>query len=126
MLQYDVTGANDPSAVAVVTVDSPQIIFAVDPMFALLNFALSPFKDGNNDSDTSAGVSVAPNTVVEPQSKPATASTAVSFRFAVVQSTIMVLASDSDPSSQAIQLGIKQVELAHQVSHIGYYPRSAA
>jgi hypothetical protein len=71
-------------------------------------------------------VPVAPNTVGEPQAKPTTASTAVSFRFEVVQSTIMVLASDSDPSSQAIQLGIKQVELAHQVSHIGYYPRSAA
>ncbi len=113
MLQYNVTGGQDRSALALVTVDSPQVILAIDPMFALLNFATSPFKNAavqeepEEPADTGA--------VAKQDSTPKTTGPPFAFRVEVVQSTIMVLASDTDPKSQAIQLSIKNVVLAQQV-----------
>ncbi len=112
MLQYTVTGGPDPSALALVTVDSPRIIFAVDPMFALMDFTMSPFR-GDSAAESEP---VVEQDVVEPvKSVEPKAAIPFAYRVEVVQATVMVLASDSDPRSQAIQLYIKNVVMAQQV-----------
>lgn len=114
MLQYNVTGGHDPSALALVTVDSPQVILAIDPMFALLNFAMSPFKNSHVEQESEDLVQI--DAVMGQDVKPKTTGPPFAFRVEVVQSTIMVLADDTDSKSQAIQLNIKNVVLAQQVS----------
>ncbi|OSX67568.1 hypothetical protein POSPLADRAFT_1064162 [Postia placenta MAD-698-R-SB12] len=97
----------DGSALAVVTVDAPHIVFAVDPVIALLEFftstssldiASQPGQDIGNDQDTLA------------QPTP----TRIDFRFDVHDASVSVLQNDADPESQAIHLSIKQVSLSQQ------------
>ncbi|EIW72804.1 hypothetical protein TREMEDRAFT_25659 [Tremella mesenterica DSM 1558] len=108
MLQYTRSGGKDPSALAVVQIDSPRFILAVDPLAALLEFAVSPFKTQTDSrpepelEDEEEDIKESPN----PNS--------LAFRVEIVDSTVIVLASDSDPRTQAIQLGIKEVIVSQQ------------
>ncbi|KAL7419546.1 Vacuolar protein sorting-associated protein 13 [Cryptotrichosporon argae] len=108
MLQYTKAGGANPSAVAVVTIDSPRFILAVDPLIALLEFAVSPFKKAA-DPDAPPPEENDDNIVEGPSPK-----SALSFRVEIVHATVIVLASDTDPRSQAIQLSIKEVLLTQQ------------
>lgn len=102
MVQY--TKSSDESALAIVTIDSPTFILAVAPLAALLEFAFAPFKGG--ETDTSA--------TEEPEDDQAVnvtddATGRLSFRLDVVNSTVIVLADDTNPKTQAIQLSIKEI-----------------
>lgn len=115
MVLYTMSGGTNGSAVAVVTVDSPQIIFAIDPVFALYNFFLSAFQ---NDSD--GGIeeldqrAVKDSRAVNPAQK--SESQPLDFRVDLHDVSVSVLENDSDPDSQAIQLLVKQIFLSQQVS----------
>ncbi|ORY32314.1 hypothetical protein BCR39DRAFT_523905, partial [Naematelia encephala] len=108
MLQYTASGGADKSALAIVTVDSPRLILAVDPLAALLEFAMSPFK---TPSDPGAQIAAAEEEVVE---GPPTSSGSLAFRVEVIDPTVLVLADDTDPKSQCIQLSVKEVLLSQQ------------
>lgn len=114
MLHYSVSGGTTKSALAIVTVDSPRIILSIDPMAALLDFALAPFKNAPVD-DTEEDALVEG----DDEQKPNAAQTALAFRIEVVNATVVVLASDTDPMSQAIQLSIREVIMSQQVSRPG-------
>jgi vacuolar protein sorting-associated protein 13A/C len=109
MLQYTMGGGSDKSALAIVTVDSPKVILAIDPLAALLEFAVSPFKKTGEDQALPAEEDDKDDPVEGP-SQPGS----LSFRVEIVQSTIMVLADDTDARSQAIQLSVKEVLLSQQ------------
>lgn len=104
MVQY--TKAQDQSALAMVTIDSPRFILAVEPLAALLEFAVAPFK--NNESPQAEEVEpTAEGHTLMVQEKPAPA--ALGFRIDIVNSTVIVLADDTDSRTQAIQLSIKEI-----------------
>ena len=111
MMQYTKSGGPDGSALAIVTVDSPKIILSVDPLASLLEFAVSPFKTEDNAPPTHEQPEVE---VVELDEEVSPKPASLSFRVEVIQSTIMVLADDADPKSQAIQLHVKEILLSQQ------------
>jgi vacuolar protein sorting-associated protein 13A/C len=109
MLQYTKSGGADGSALAIATVDSPRFILAVDPLAALLAFAISPFKK-SADAEPEPSPEE-PQDLVE---GPAKQSGALAFRVEIISATVIVLANDADQRSQAIQLEIKEVLLSQQ------------
>lgn len=92
-----------------VTIDSPQVVLAVDPLYALTEFALAPFKaDGPKETLSS-------ETEEKPQDDKTASESSLSYRVEVRHSTVLILASDTDPKAQAIELSIKDVVVAQQV-----------
>ncbi len=116
----------DGSALALFTVDSPKVIFSLDPVFALLNFFMSAFPeappaderaDGAAADTTGTGPTPAtPKQDAEPsasQPAPASAGT-LAFRVNVVDPTIILLAAPERHDTEAIVLSIKQVLMSQQ------------
>lgn len=110
MLQYTKSGGTNGSALAIATIDSPKIILAVEPLAALLEFTVSPFKNAPQTATQEGANSTDHADSVEGPSQPGS----LSFRVEIIQSTVMVIANDSDPKSQAIQLQVKEVLLSQQ------------
>ncbi|SPO25926.1 related to VPS13 - involved in regulating membrane traffic [Ustilago trichophora] len=131
MMSYSVSGGDDGSALALITVDSPKIIFSLDPVFALLNFFMSAFPDAPEE-EAAAGTTVAnsnattgaPSTSgqrtdaadASAQQPPAAAAAAgtLAFRVNVVDPTIILLAAPERHDTEAIVLSIKQVLMSQQ------------
>ncbi|CAK5280530.1 unnamed protein product [Mycena citricolor] len=103
MLLYTMSGGAKPAALAVLTVDSPQVIFAVDPLIALLQFFMSAFP-GNAAEDVVADAPAA-----EPQHQ-----TNIDFRVDLHDVSISILENDADSESPAMKLTINQVLLSQQ------------
>ncbi|KAH7930968.1 vacuolar protein sorting-associated protein 13 [Leucogyrophana mollusca] len=106
MILYTTSGGASSSALAVVTVDSPQIIFAVEPVIALMEFFLSAFSDESPRRENDA-IPASEVTDDAPQSQ-------VDFRVDLHDVSISVLENDTDPDSQAIRLYIDQILLSQQ------------
>lgn len=109
MILYTTSGGAEPSSLAIVTIDSPKIIFTVDPLFALLDF----FSATNETLDPTKPDADDPAVGNQNQgSKP----TGLDFRIDLHDVIISVLETDVAADTQAIQLSIKQVLLSQQVS----------
>ncbi|KAG1757583.1 vacuolar protein sorting-associated protein 13 [Suillus lakei] len=93
------------SSVAILTVDSPHVILAIEPVIALLEFFTSAFQQ-----DTSADIdhtSMAESQRESPQSR-------LDFRLDLHDVSVSVLENDEDANSQAIRLYIDQILLSQQ------------
>lgn len=109
MIFYSTSGGGAPASQAIVTVDSPKILFALDPTFALLSFLTSPFPPAPRQpasEEPEQALSVPP---------PASPST-LAFRFDLYNASITVLEDDEQANSQAMRLVIQQISLVQQVS----------
>ena len=108
MVQYTQSGGKDSSSLLIATIDSPRFILAVGPLTALLEFAVSPFKQtGDKPSEE-----VSQETPEEESATPKSSSMAI--RVEIVDSTVIVLADDTDPKTQGIQLAIKEILFSQQ------------
>lgn len=136
MLSYTMSGGtSDKSALALITVDSPKIIFSLDPLFALLNFFMSAFQEADTKMQEEDAKSKKQSDGKRSASgkKPAGSSRAVSgqkptegtsadaqpestlaFRINIVDPTIILLAAPERADSEAIILSIKQVLMSQQ------------
>ncbi|KAK8865949.1 hypothetical protein IAR55_001098 [Kwoniella newhampshirensis] len=108
MLQYTKAGGADQSALAIATIDSPRFILAVDPLAALLEFAISPFK---KPAQPEASAS---DTQIEEIEEGPKQSGALAFRVEIIDATVIVIADDTNTKTQAIQLSIKEVLVSQQ------------
>lgn len=109
MILYTFSGGNDRSSMAVVTIDSPEVVFTIEPVLALAEFFTSamPAPQPSGEGDI----------VKVSESQDATPSqSSLSFRVDLHDASISVLENDTDSQSQAIRLTIKQILLAQQVS----------
>ncbi len=111
--------------VANVVVDSPKLIFSLDPLFALLDYSTSPFKADPNqppppppdEPEDDAVVPAAPGDPAE----------SFSFRVNVVSPTIILLDDPAKADTEAVILSISQVQMAQQgtlalnVSKVGMF-----
>ncbi|KAI6047634.1 vacuolar protein sorting-associated protein 13 [Pisolithus marmoratus] len=89
----------------IVTVDSPHIIFAIEPLIALISFLTSAPQatvDDEHATDDISGLS--------------TARSEISVRLELHDVSISVLEDDSNVHSQAIKLYINQILLCQQAS----------
>lgn len=110
MLLYTMSGGQDSSSLAVLTVDSPQVIFAVDPVISLLEFFTSTF-NGNQSSPSSPEHDQSSNenqTVNQNRG-------GLEFRLDLHDVSISILENDADPESRAIRLYINQILFSQQV-----------
>ena len=109
---YTSSGAgNSRSSLVLVTIDSPQILFALDPVFALLAFLTSAFpsppasENGETTAETAGSLERQTSSTVS----------LMAFRLDLHDVSVTVLESDQQANSQAIQLSIKQVLMSQQV-----------
>lgn len=142
MASVSMSGGKDRSLIAMVAIDSPRIIFALDYLFALQNFIMTGLKtdepipieeidiDSPEESDAdSMQVSIA-RRQSEHQSPRSSISTrsaqkseqkveeeskmSIAFRLNVVDAQVILIANPLSASSEAIVLGTKQVLLSQQ------------
>ncbi|KAF7339474.1 hypothetical protein MSAN_02161700 [Mycena sanguinolenta] len=109
MLLYTMSAGSN---LAVLTVDSPQVIFAVDPVIALLRFFTSAFTGPPADP---ASEETAPKVeAADPQSQ-----TTIDFRVDLHDVSVSVLENDSIADSPAMKLTINQGVMALTVNRLG-------
>lgn len=117
MVLYTNSGGIDPSALVVATIDSPQVIFSIDPVFALADYFLSAFPSSSPPVDTDV------------QSAEATENargSTIDFRVDLHDLSVIVLEDDAKPDTRAISLSIRQVLLSQQVLPFYYVHKVAA
>jgi vacuolar protein sorting-associated protein 13A/C len=115
MILYSSSGAGSASSsFAVVMVDSPKILFALDPVFALLSFFTSAFPPVAPNSQSIEMRHLAEREAA--QSSAGQSQFAFAFRFDLHNTSITVLEDDEQLNSQAIWLAIKQISLSPQAS----------
>jgi vacuolar protein sorting-associated protein 13A/C len=108
MILYTISGGVNSSSLAIITVDSPQIIFAVEPVIALLHFFTNGFVTKETLAPPEAGIS-AQNEVSDYQPS------RLDFRVDLHDVSVSILENDADPISQAIRLSVNQILLSQQV-----------
>jgi vacuolar protein sorting-associated protein 13A/C len=120
MVLFTMSGGADNTSLAVITIDSPKVIFTLDPIFALLDFVMSAFppipppEAGEDDHD--ARTKAVSTTKTKPASTVDTSqSSNFAFRVDMHDVAVTVLESDTDANSQAISLGIQQILMSQQV-----------
>lgn len=111
MLLYTTSSGPNPSSVAVITVDTPHIVLAIDPLFGLMRFFTSPFQSPAPTTDTL-------QTQAEEQQIAVENTQSMDIRFDLHDVSVSILESDTDPDSQAIRLLIKKINLSQQVISI--------
>ncbi len=120
MVLFTMSGGADNSSLAVVTIDSPKVIFTLDPIFALLDFVTSAFpptpppQEGENDQETRT-TAVATTKSKSANVQDTSQSSNFAFRVDMHDVAVTVLESDADANSQAISLGIQQILMSQQV-----------
>jgi vacuolar protein sorting-associated protein 13A/C len=136
MASFTLSGGAERSLVALLTIDSPRVIFALDYIFTLRDFVMSGLQQEEEvlteleDDSESEGIST-------PSEKPTSISTSkqslsiasptrgkrdeqkgqaitVSFRANIVDAQVILIANPSINNSEAVVLGTKQILLSQQ------------
>lgn len=126
MASLSMSPGPDKHLIAMLTIDSPRIMFALDYLSALQSFSNSAFTsddlvevveeaDSPEDSepDSDAVSSNQATTEVSSGSAP-NAATTVSFRVNLVDAQVIMVANPAIPHSEAIVLGTKEILISHQ------------
>jgi vacuolar protein sorting-associated protein 13A/C len=103
MLLYSSASQPSGSAMAVVTVDTPRIIFTLEPVFTLASFFTVPQTDIPQTDKGNTASHQPPGNRLE-------------LRLNLQDVLISVLESDADPATQAIQVSLNQIQVSRQVS----------
>ncbi|CAD6923540.1 unnamed protein product, partial [Tilletia laevis] len=131
VLNYRMSAGANASSLALVTVDSPNIIFSLDAAFALMNFFMSAFPPAPAEASafSGKGSQQAKTSTSKPQTKqdssPPSENT-MAFRVHVLDPTIILLAAPKRADTEAIVLSIKQFllgVLALKVDQMGMLMR---
>lgn len=93
-------------SLAILTVDSPHVIFAIEPVIALLEFFTSAFQQ-----ETPADIDSSSMT----ESQRESTQSQLDFRLDLHDVSVNVLENDADTNSRAIRLYIDQILLSQQV-----------
>jgi vacuolar protein sorting-associated protein 13A/C len=109
MLLFTMSSGAQASSLAVLTIDSPRIIFAVDPIFGLMEFFTIADKAPEYPDEQSADDAEKLGAIQGHQSS------IMEFRVELHELSVIVLENDADPSSDSIQLTINHILLSQQV-----------
>ncbi|CEL57657.1 Vacuolar protein sorting-associated protein 13 OS=Saccharomyces cerevisiae (strain ATCC 204508 / S288c) GN=VPS13 PE=1 SV=1 [Rhizoctonia solani AG-1 IB] len=107
MILYSTSGGPKPSSRAIVTIDSPKVIFSMDPVFALVDFFSSPFTNPEASEGGNTGAQI------EDVDNNAQASE-LAYRVDIHDLSVNILENDADSHSQAIHLTVKEVSASQQ------------
>jgi len=115
MLLYTMSGGVNPSSLAVLTVDSPQVIFAIDPVISLLEFFTS-ISSHRKPQPSPSIEQVSDETQNTGQNQGT-----LDFRLDLHDVSISVLENDTESDSRAIRLYINQILLSQQVDKLSAF-----
>lgn len=120
MVLYTMSGGAENGSTALVTIDSPKLLFTLDPVFALLEFFTSAFPPGptvEEEEEEEPGHVTRVTTAKPEKEIPETPAQPGTFGFRVDLHDVSVtlLESDTDLNTQVIQLYIQQVMMSQQV-----------
>ncbi|KAG8691548.1 hypothetical protein FRC11_001538 [Ceratobasidium sp. 423] len=107
MILYSTSGGPKPSSRAIVTIDSPKVIFSMDPVFALADFFSSPFANPEPAEEGNAGVQIE-------EAGDNRQASELGYRVDIHDLSVNILENDADPHSQAIHLVVKEVSTSQQ------------
>ncbi|GAA5969299.1 hypothetical protein JCM11641_007543 [Rhodosporidiobolus odoratus] len=117
MIHFTQSGGIDKSSIANVTIDSPKIIFSLDPVFALLDFFTSAFQqsqdeleDDDDEDDVDEGLKEADEQKVDTQQGTST----FAYRVNIVAPTIILLENPGKADSEAVVLSLAQMQMSQQ------------
>lgn len=132
MASVSISGGQDKHLIAMLTIDSPRIILAVEYLFAVQNFVNTAFPAEENSSvedkliessaendESESGISTpvsqnVPKVQEEPKKSDQSSSMKISFRINVVDAQVILIANPTISNSEAIVLGTKQALVAQQ------------
>lgn len=130
MASVSISGGQERNLIALLTIDSPRIILALDYLFALQAFANAGFatdeplaieeeaEQEDADSDDEIMSPDGSRMLEKPQEtpQPAEGGMNISFRVNLVDAQVVLIANPALASSEAIVLGTKQVLVSKQQS----------
>jgi len=128
MASVSISGGQERNMIALLTIDSPRIILALDYLFALQAFANAGLatdeplvieEDTEQDETDSDDDIMSPDGSRELEQPPASEESAdsgmnISFRVNLVDAQVVLIANPAMASSEAIVLGTKQVLVSKQ------------
>lgn len=134
MASVSISGGQDKNLIALLTIDSPRVILALDYLFAVLKFVNTGLAqdaplvveeetddDGKReDEDDAASVDTqeliarGQRSEGEPEEKKAEGGMNISFRVDLVDAQVVLIANPAISNSEAIVLGTKQVLVSQQ------------
>jgi vacuolar protein sorting-associated protein 13A/C len=115
MLLFTMSGGQNGLSVAILTVDTPQIILAIDPVISLLVFFTSAPPVEEADNDEVEGLTV------RDSSPKGDSGSSLDFRVDLHGVAVTILENDTDANSQAIKLSINEILLSQQVCRTVYF-----
>ncbi|WPH02225.1 vacuolar protein sorting-associated protein 13 [Acrodontium crateriforme] len=132
MASVSISSGEDKALIALLTIDSPRIILALDYLFAISNFVNAglaqdkPLIVEEESSDEGKGEddveSIETQDLVDQQAKPkdnsekdkSSGGMTISYRVNVVEAQVVLIANPAINNSEAIVLGTKQVLVSQQ------------
>jgi vacuolar protein sorting-associated protein 13A/C len=116
MLLYTMSGSINPSSLALLTVDSPQVIFAIDPVISLLEFFTSI--TSQRRPPPSPSIPQAQQHISGESQNTDQNQGTLDFRLDLHDVSVSVLENDTESDSRAIRLYINQILLSQQVRNL--------
>lgn len=138
MASFTLSGGTERNLVALLTIDSPRVIFALDYIFALRDYVMSglqveeqevisELEEEESDLEEGSALSIRQSIATSRKTQSATMAAIskhasksadqginVSFRANIVDAQVILIANPSIANSEAIVLGTKQVLLSQQ------------
>jgi vacuolar protein sorting-associated protein 13A/C len=130
MASVSISGGDEKNLIALLTVDSPRVILALDYLFAVMSFVNAGLaqdaplvvEEENEDSAEEEGDdetlatqdSTKRSTSGKIEEKPAESGMSISYRVNVVDAQVVLIANPAISNSEAIVLGTKQVLVSQQ------------
>jgi vacuolar protein sorting-associated protein 13A/C len=117
MVGFTMSGGPDRSSIANVTLDTPTVIFSLDPLFALVSFFTSAFQDSTGAlspdlNDTETDLQTAERT--KPEEEWPQRSFSLAYRVNISKAKVVLLAEPERADTEAIMLAIDRVQMAQQ------------
>ncbi|KAM0716599.1 hypothetical protein Q7P37_008044 [Cladosporium fusiforme] len=129
MASVSISGGEEKNLIALLTVDSPRVILALDYLFAVLNFVNAGLaqdepllveeekEDSTEEDEDDASLAtqeLSKQSASDQADKPAEGGMTISYRVNVVDAQVVLIANPAISNSEAIVLGTKQVLVSQQ------------
>ena len=127
MASFSMSGGSDKHLIAMVSVDSPRLIFALDYVFAVQSFVNTAFateerlqvedeteEENLYDTGSVTSSNVDNSKAVAKDTSTASGGMSMSFRVNVEDAQVILIANPAISNSEAIVLGTKQVLMSQQ------------
>jgi vacuolar protein sorting-associated protein 13A/C len=113
MMLYTVSGGSRPVSMVVANVDSPQVIFSLEPVFAVTDFFMSAFSEEVIPNASAPMQNSEQSTALNVQD-----ADTIGIRLDMRNVSVVILENDADLYSQAVEVSMKQCSFSLQVRTI--------